>query len=512
MPSLQNEERMSDETPRVQRPKVQSVVQTEDRFLGSDLFEGKQRALPPRNGTGVHKEPARDIAVYHRCDVLVVGGGPSGCAAALAAARAGADVVLLERYNHLGGLSTGGLVIWIDRMTDWQGKQVIRGFAEDVFDRLPPEAIAGPDQADWGSRDPAKAAYWGQRTAAFHGVVTWSPTIDPERLKVLSQEMLIEAGVRLVFHGWAALPIVEEGRVTGAVFESKSGRQAVMAKVLVDATGDGDMFARAGAGFDTDIEEGDVHHSMNTAFMLSGVDMKRWLDFRASQTEQFQAFMALGREQVGFFQTPYVSWRNDIALFLGPRQSGLSALDVDDMTEVEIRSHRFMKAHCEFFRANAPGFENAYMSQSASQLGVRHTRRLAGVARIERAHWADGIVLPDEVGVSPSVSLKYPLVSVPYGSLVPRTLDGLLACGRHVSCDANSHGFMREIPQCWLTGQAAGVGAALAANAGIEPRAVDIAELQNVLRGQGVYLQDRQSAADAETGDREQGTVGERAV
>ncbi len=200
---------MSDEN---QAPKVQKVVQTEDRFLASDVFEARQRALPPRNGTGFHVEAERRIPVYHRCDVLVVGGGPSGCAAALAAARAGADVVLLERYNHLGGLSTGGLVIWIDRMTDWTGRQVIRGFAEEVLGRLPPDAVAGPPAEDWGSRDPGKATYWGQRTSAFHGVVSWAPTIDPERLKVLSQEMLLEAGVRLVFHSWAPRRSSRTGR------------------------------------------------------------------------------------------------------------------------------------------------------------------------------------------------------------------------------------------------------------------------------------------------------------
>lgn len=476
-------------------PRVQKVVQTEDRFLGSDLFEGGKRALPPKNGTGVYHEPGRDIPVYHSCDVLVVGGGPSGCAAALSAARAGADVVVLERYNHLGGLSTGGLVIWIDRMTDWTGRQVIQGFAIDVLDRMPKEGLAGPSPEDWGSRDPAKAAYWGQRTSAFHGTVCWAPTLDPERLKVLSQEMLLEAGVRLVFHGWAALPIVEDGCVKGAVFESKSGRQALMAKVVVDATGDGDMFARAGAAFDTDIEVGDVHHSMNTAFMLAGVDMETWLAFRRGEPEKFAAFTQKGRDELGFFQPPYVSWRSDIALFLGPRQSGLSALDVDDMTEVEIRSHRFMLSHCEFFRAHAPGFKDAYMMESASQLGVRHTRRLAGVGRIERGQWSEGVPFPDEVGVSPSVSPKFPVISVPYGALVPRSLDGLLACGRHVSCDANSHGFMREIPQCWLTGQAAGVAAALAAGAGVQPRKVDIKALQGALRKQGVFLQEQAAAA-----------------
>src|SRR3954454_24634458 len=145
-------------------------------------------------------EPAREIPVHAECDVLVVGGGPAGIAAACAAARMGARTLLLERYNHLGGLSTGGLVIWIDRMTDWEGRQVIRGFAEELFDRLPADAVAGPAPEDWGSHDKDKAHHWSFRTAAYHGIVTWSPTIDPEKLKLLSQELLIERGVKLVYH------------------------------------------------------------------------------------------------------------------------------------------------------------------------------------------------------------------------------------------------------------------------------------------------------------------------
>ena len=473
-----------------ENPKVQTVVQTEERFLMSDLFESRRRNQTPRNGTGVVREPARDVPVYHSCDVLVVGGGPSGTAAAYAAAKMGADVVLLERYNHLGGLSTGGLVIWIDRMTDWSGEQVIRGFAVDVLDRLPTEAKAGPPRSEWGSRDPALALYWRSRTSAFHGIVSWAPTIDPELLKVASQEMLLEAGVRIVLHGWAALPMVEEGRVTGVLFEGKSGRQALRARVVVDGTGDGDVFARAGAEFESDIDQGDVHHSINTGFLIGGVDMDRWIDFRNLQPDQFSEFMARGRERLGFFQAPYVSWRKDIALFLGPRQSGLSGLDIDDMTEVEIRSHRFMIAHCNFFRQHAPGFENAYALQSANQLGVRHTRRLKGVGKLLRSQWGDGTVLATEIGVSPSVSPKFPVISVPYESLVPLRLDGLLACGRHMSCDPSSHGFMREIPQCWLTGQAAGVAAAVAVNAGVQPRAVDVRAVQAELRKQGVYIRE----------------------
>jgi monoamine oxidase len=132
--------------------------------------------------------------------VLVVGGGPAGTAAAIAARRLGADVLLVERYNHLGGLSTGGLVIWIDRMTDWSGQHVIRGIAEELMDRLPKDAIQGPPRRDWGSCDAATAAYWAQRTSAYHGIVTWAPTIDPEALKTLSLRMLREVDVRLLLH------------------------------------------------------------------------------------------------------------------------------------------------------------------------------------------------------------------------------------------------------------------------------------------------------------------------
>jgi hypothetical protein len=478
-------------------PAMKSLTRTDERILQSDIFE--RDAKPPRPELGTVHEPGRDVTVYRQCDVLVVGGGPSGTAAAACAAKAGADVVLLERYNHLGGLSTGGLVIWIDRMTDWEGKLVIRGFAEELFDRLPADAVAGPALEDWGSQDKDKAHHWSFRTAAYHGIVTWSPTIDPERLKLLSQELVIERGVKLVYHSWAAMPLMENGKVAGATFESKEGRMAIRAKVVIDATGDGDIFARAGAAYVNDIEEADVHHCMNTSWLFGGVDMKKWIAFRSGQPEAYNAFMAGGREACGLFERPFVSWRDDIALFMGPRQSGYSALDVDDLTAVEVRSHRAMAQHLEYFRAHAPGFENAYMMLSAPQIGVRHARRLKGVASVLRSRWPEGTPLPDEVAVTPAVSPKFPNISIPYGALVPELLDGLLAVGRHVSCDRNSHGFMREIPQCWQTGQAAGVAAAIAVKHGIEPRAVDIDELQQALLAQGVYLRPRQEAAAVAT-------------
>jgi hypothetical protein len=163
-------------------------------------------------------------------------------------------------------------------------------------------------------------------------------------------------------------------------------------------------------------------------------------------------------------------------------------LDIQDLTEVEVRSHRLMAQHLEVYRAHAPGFEQAFPMLSAPQLGVRHSRRLPGVARVTRERWSEAAPWEDEIGVSPSLSPKLPPVSVPYGCLVPRTVDGLLVAGRHVSCDAASHSFLREIPQCWLTGQAAGAAAGVAVQRGVAPRGVPMGDVQADLVRQGVWL------------------------
>ena len=436
---------------------------------GIELFSGSGRVRRARPAKSIF-EPARQVPVFAETDVLVVGGGPAGTAAAIAAARIGADVLLVERYNHLGGLSTGDLVIWIDRMTDWSGRHIIRGLADEFMDRLPNEAIQGPPRADWGNRDAATAAYWAQRTAAYHGIVTWSPTIDPEALKTLSMRMVTEAKVRLLLHSWCTAPIVEEGVVKGAIFESKEGRHAVLAKVVVDTTGDADLIAGSGAQCETDIDAGDIHHCMNTAFLIGGVDMERWLAFRRNEPDAFTAFMALGRERLKFFEKPFVSWRNDVALFMGPRLAGYSAVDVEDLTTVELRSRELAVGHLEVYRSAAPGFSNAFLMLGAPQIGVRHSRRLVGLRKVTRQQWDTGHVWDDEIGVLTSLAPKFPNISVPYGSLVPEKLDNILGAGRHVGCDASSHTFLREIPQCWLTGQAAGVAAALSASIGMRPR------------------------------------------
>jgi hypothetical protein len=216
--------------------------------------------------------------------------------------------------------------------------------------------------------------------------------------------------------------------------------------------------------------------------------MERWLAFRKSAPDAFAQFMAAGRARIKFFEKPFVSWRNDVALFMGPRLAGYSAVDVEDLTTVELRSRQLAVGHLEIYRESAPGFEHAFLMLGAPQIGVRHSRRLNGVRKVTRQQWDTGQVWDDEIGVSTSVSPKFPNISVPYGALVPTELENILGAGRHVACDASSHTFLREIPQCWLTGQAAGVAAALAAGSGRPPRQVEPRAIQHELLRQGAYL------------------------
>jgi hypothetical protein len=455
---------------------------------------------PPESPLTV-TEPARKVPVHAVTQVLVVGGGPAGFAAALAARRAGAEVLLVERYNHLGGLSTGGLVIWIDRMTDWAGRLVISGIGQELLERLPADAVAGAPAALWGSTEADPVAHWRERQGAFRDTVTWSPMIDPEWLKYLSAEMLIEAGVRFLLHSWVAAPLIDARRVLGVTFESKEGRRAVLADVVVDPTGDLDLCARAGLEFEADAKAGGggIAHCLNTGWLWAGVDFARWLQFKRDDPQAHRQLMADAGEELGFVERPVVGWSNDVALFLGPRLTGYSGVSVSDLTRVEVESRRRMVAHVDYFRRNAPGFESAWLMLSAPQIGVRHTRRLVGRHKLKADDWREGIRFADEIGVSPSPSQKFANVSVPYRALIPRDLDNLLAPGRHLSCDPQTQAFMREIPQCWLTGQAAGVAAALACSAGVGAADVDVVALRAELSGQGVYLQ-AESGADGSMG------------
>ena len=441
-----------------------------------------RRERPPRT----YLEPARELPVFAEVDVLVVGGGPAGCAAAVGAARLGADVLLLERYGHLGGLSTGGLVIWIDRMTDWDGRQVIAGFAADILDRLPPDARGGRRSTRLGLEGPDAECLLGPASGLLsqhgHLVAADRPGVaqtgvaahgaGPGRSAVLS---LLGGGADRRRTPGAGCRLREQGRPPGDLRQGggrfdRRRRHVRSSRVPNIAS---------------DVDEKSMHHSINVAWLWGGVDMQRWIAFRTQEPQEFTRISDLGRQTLGELDRPYVSWRNDVALFLGPRMTGYSAIDVEDLTDVEIESRRWMVDLLAFYRAHMPGFADAWIMQTAPQIGVRHSRRLTGVKPVLREAWQAGVYHPDEIGVSPSLSPAFASVSVPYGSLVPVELDGLLAPGRHMASDASSHTFMREIPQCWLTGQAAGVAAALAAGAGVQPRQVDVAHLQHELRNAG---------------------------
>lgn len=337
------------------------------------------------DGKTTIQEPARATPVYGTCDVLVVGSGPAGTAAAVAAAREGADVVLIERYGHLGGLSTGGLVSWIDRMADWNGELVVAGIGKELVDRCGPDATIGPPQHLWGSRDATAAAYWRVRTAGLNGVVQWSPTVDPEVLKLVTHDIVREAGVHVLMHCWVVGTLAADRHVEGVLFESKQGRFAVKAPAVIDCTGDGDVFAQAGAAFDDDFDSESAHARMTTSFRFGNVEMRKYLDFRMMYPDDYKEVMRKASQEglsLLAHATPYES----VALFLTPKMSGYSALNVADLTQVEFICRDVARKGLQFYRKHVPGFERAWIHDTASQIGTRHARRLAGVERITIDH------------------------------------------------------------------------------------------------------------------------------
>jgi flavin-dependent dehydrogenase len=225
--------------------------------------------------------------------VLVVGGGSGGVAAAVAAARNGADVTLIERYNHLGGMLTGGLVILIPHMSSGTADQEVAGICQEIIDRC--AAINGVRQTDHsllGSDDlevVRKLRAYQDFTVA--GKVRMAAIVDPEAAKCVLNDMIEEAGVKMYLHSWSSRALVDGDRVEGAVFESKSGRQAILSKLTIDCTGDGDIFASAGAEF-----EGAVNHNLRSGnlavvYRVGEVDFQRYSDFRFDRREEYKKLM-----------------------------------------------------------------------------------------------------------------------------------------------------------------------------------------------------------------------------
>lgn len=387
-------------------------------------------------------QPQRELPILHQTDVLVVGGGSAGVVAAIAAKRAGANVTLVERYGHFGGLWTGGLVVLILGHIVKGGKQVCQGIGEEMMRRM----------------DKLDGAIIDRRPGV-------NPTVDAEAAKYIMVEMIEEAGIDVFLHCWGVDAIVTGNTVRGVVFESKSGRQAILAKMVVDATGDGDLFAAAGAEFE--------HRSHNVGLVSRIGNLDRVDAERAKEAPK-------PRRLGSATPAPGVNWVN----LTGPEVDGL---DLATLTRMEMNHRKFIWNNVQRTR-QTPGYEKVYLVETAPQIGVRITRVLNGLNRVRLSDLKAATKFPDVVGVGGASNATHGEWQIPYGVLVPTTVDNVLASGRCISMDLGMADLVRLVPNCFVTGHAAGVAAAVAVQDNCRPREVDIAKVQKILRQQEAYL------------------------
>ena len=454
-------------------------------------------------------EPAREIKVFREVDVLVVGGGPGGTAAAVCAARSGARTLLLERYGHLGGMATGGLVNIIPNLSDISGRQFLYGLNEEIVRRLAARGAASfPSEKNRGSADEKLVDYYHKAGLDWFYIrddlnsgrkrVLYTVVVDPEVFKDELNDMVLDSGAELLLHAWGVRPLMHDNRVYGVVFESKSGCQAVLAPVVIDSTGDGDIFVAAGAEFDFTLNPKLRTAMLANVMWLTNVDVKKAVDFRSDEEGKFAALMDQARTcgaHTNFFAS-ILQRHEDCVWFhiFHPRSDGLpsDAMDVSELTRVDIEGRKKALITYDFYRENVPGFENATIMTVSPQLGLQGGRRVIGEYTLTESDLTSDEVFADTIAVFANndngpISAAHPALRVPYRTMVPRSVDGLLvACRAYSTSDAINHQF-NIIPHCIALGQAAGTAAAIAAGASIQPRQVDYAVLQQRLKDQGVY-------------------------
>ncbi|MBI3768142.1 MAG: FAD-dependent oxidoreductase [Deltaproteobacteria bacterium] len=410
-------------------------------------------------------EPARRTRVHAETDVLVVGGGTAGAAAAIAAARAGAATLLVERYGALGGIATGGLVILLLTLDDGAGRQMVRGLCQEITDRLAARGAAFfPPPGEWGSDDAAAIEHyrrWGLVWGSGPHRVRYSVAYDPEDLRLVLNEMVTGAGVRLLFHAWGCEPVLEGDGITAVTFHGKQGRFAIRAKVVIDATGDGDLFAAAGCAFELE-------------------RVLPWLWFRMGGVENAAHAIETG----GWYFHTIGDGR--VLLPWGATERigrKIDATDPEDLTFAELECRRQVMAEVDRLRAEVPEFRHAHLCDVASQLGITESRRLQGTYVLRREDvdrsFDDAIAV---TGHWTKYGVRY---AIPYRALRSPRVRNLLVAGRCISVDHRVHHATKEIPPCMATGEAAGTAAALAVDHGVTPAAVDVSELRARLRQAG---------------------------
>ena len=459
-------------------------------------------------------EPSRDIPVLDEVEVLVAGGGLAGCAAAVAAARAGARTMLLERNGCLGGVATATLMANIgNRYLTASGERVVRGFAGELVDRL---AAAGAASPHWEHRD-------------VPGCV-----IDSERLKVVLIDLLQEAGVTTLTHALAARPIMDGPAVKGVFIESKSGRQAILAKGTVDATGEADLAFQAGA------EVTMTTGTARTLFKLGNVDLDAFVEFLCQDPDGFPAGMdwvkdvpTFGRnwKERGVLFFPHGGggkWRffqeavesGEFEKSIGPamhldalgmyaiRGNGcivinsnfyrIEDLDVRRLSEFELHAQKMCYYVGEFLKKKVRGFERAYVAHVGVDLGIRVSRAIVGRTALKKECLVDppGPCYADDViAVTAALDTQREggeffrdfSCDVPFGVTVPRGITHLLV-GSAKSIDTEHPGLIRGMSGCMICGQATGVASAVGAASNLAPAEVPVREIQRELIRQGANL------------------------
>jgi glycine/D-amino acid oxidase-like deaminating enzyme len=444
----------------------------------------------------------RTVPVVDKSEVLIIGGGPAGIAAAIASARQGARTLLVEQYGFLGGMATAALVGPFMTSYDIEGQEpIIEGIYKEIVDRM----------VDLGQAiDPAGVkgftAYGGYHRYGHEHVTPF----DPEALKFVAQEMALEAGVALRFHTAFLDSLVEEGAMVGIVCASKAGLEAFRAEVVIDTTGDGDVAARAGAPYEKGRPADGRLQPVSLFFRVGNVDdaaVQAYIDAHPDDPG-FVRLLEQAKEREGFTHT-----KGHLTLFRTPRPGewwcnvsrvhGVDGTDPAQLTRAEIEGRRQVLYLVGFFQRYVPGFGRCYLLDTGAQVGVRETRRITG----EYVLTADDVFaarrFPDAIArVSFPIDIhdvsggggffegpkEGPYYTIPYRCLVPLQVENLLVAGRPISATHEAHGSLRVMPPCFATGQAAGTAAALALETGTSPRRIDVGLLRNSLQQQGALV------------------------
>ncbi|MEK1948819.1 MAG: FAD-dependent oxidoreductase [Ensifer adhaerens] len=429
------------------------------------------------------REPLRDAKIVDRSDVVVVGGGPAGISAAVSAARTGASVTLLERYPYVGGLASGGMVLVLDDMVN-NVEITVRGICMEMIERMKTLGLCvtptdGDRQLDL--RDTPEAwrrwARWGLfdfHTPSAPHPICYAAAFDPDAFKRVAYDILRESGVKLRTHSWFSSAIVENNTIKGVVCQTKAGREAIMGDVVIDASGDLDVAADAGA------QHTDGNFILTTVSRWGGIDTEAAERFEFEEPERFKLLDHETKRLIGgcwsfwWLKTPLpgVIWLNC------PHMPKLSGLRVEDLTYAELEGRSRIARLLDFARANLPGFENAYVIDFAPQTGVRQSRLLQGEYVVTkddvmtRRHFSDTVCRGRDY-------------YTPYRAMLPKEVDQLIVAGRHYSATIQAQKSSREIPPCMAMGEAAGVAATVALNAGVKVRDADVRAIQKQLRAQG---------------------------